>query len=354
MNTSLLFVGSYAEPSDPGIWAFRFDAEHNSLVPQGSVAGIHNPTFLVAHPHHPWLIVASEHGDGPGGEGSIRTLRYDTDTVAFSDINGQPSGGAGPCHVRLDSSGRWVVASNYGSGSVAVLPLGDDGMLGPMTAQQQHSGSSADADRQEGPHAHSAIFTPDERWLIVADLGIDQLVIYAFDSDHGTLTPHGHGATQPGAGPRHMIFHPSGTILYAANELDNTVAIFDYDSANGTLVARGAVSTLPPNAPTVSYVADIHITAAGTHLLVSNRGHNSIAVFEIGGDGALSLVATPSCGGDWPRNFAISPTDRAVLVANQNSGTVAVLPMGDDGHIASPAAQVTVPGACCIEWVGGA
>lgn len=350
MDTSLIVVGSSAQATEPGVRAFEFDNATSSLTPLGSFTGIANPTFLTPHPHKPWLYVASEASTGADTHGSIYALRYQTEPWAFEAINQQSSGGDGPCHVILDRTGAWVIATNYGSGSVSILPVNADGSLGVMTDHKQHHGSSVVADRQDGPHAHSAIFTPDERYVIVADLGTDQLVVYAFDAQHGILTPHEHAHAKPGAGPRHMVFHPEGNLLYVANELDNTVAAYTYDADKGTLVAGQIIDTLPANAPT-SYVADIHLTSDGTHLIVSNRGHNSLAVFAIGADGALSLVAIPSCGGDWPRNFAVAPSGSAVLVANQRSGVIAVLPLGNDDVISAPASTTTVPGVSCIQWL---
>ena len=352
MDTSLMVVGGYAKATEPGIQAFEFDHATQVLSPQGSFSGIVNPTFLTLHPGQPWIYVVSEASTGSDGNGSVWALRYETDSWTFEAINHQSSGGAGPCHVVTDRSGAWVIVSNYGGGSVSVLPVNADGSLGAMTDHHQHHGSSAHPERQNGPHAHSAIFSPDERWVIVADLGIDQLLVYAFDGQTGTLTPHGQGEARPGAGPRHMVFHPQGNLLYVANELDNTVAAYAFDAGQGTLDARQIIDTLPADAP-LSYVADIHLTADGTHLIVSNRGHNSLAVFAIGDDGALSLVAIPSCGGDWPRNFAIAPSGSAVLVANQRSGTVAALPLVDDAIVGTPASTTPVPGVSCIQWIDG-
>ncbi|MBX0328859.1 lactonase family protein, partial [Oscillochloris sp. ZM17-4] len=224
--------------------------------------------------------------------------------------------------------------------------------LGEPGEVRQHAGGGPNPERQEGPHAHSAIFTPDNRFLIVADLGIDRLVIYAFDAATGAITPHAEAAARPGAGPRHMAFHPSGGLLYVANELDSTVAAYRYDPAAGALEPGEVLSTLPEGAG-VSYVADIHLAPDGGRLYVSNRGDNSIAVFEVGAGGALRPLAIRPCGGDWPRNFAIAPDGRHILVANQNSGDLSVMPiLAGPEAIGQPGARVEAPRAACVIFAG--
>jgi 6-phosphogluconolactonase len=348
MDTPLIWTSSYAQPGDEGVRVWTLDAAANTLMPRGGFRGIANPTFLAVHPHGPWVYVAGETHSNDNTPGTVWALRYDPDTFAVEEINHQPSDGDDACHVILDRAGKWVIVSNYSSGSVTVFPVQADGALGAASDHHQHQGTSADPERQEGPHAHCAIFSPDERYVIVADLGIDQLVVYTFDAERGTLTPHGHADAPAGAGPRHLVFHPNGTLLYAANELDSTVAVYEYDATNGTLRLRDVQTTLPPDSPE-SYVADIHLTASGDYLLVSNRGHNSLAVFGVEDDGGLTLLDTPSCGGDWPRNFAIAPEDHMVLVANQNSGLISILPL-DGATVGSARAQIAVPGASCVIW----
>jgi 6-phosphogluconolactonase len=217
-----------------------------------------------------------------------------------------------------------------------------------MTDLVQHRGSGPRADRQEAAHAHSATVTPDGQHVIVADLGMDALVVYTLAAE-GKLREHMRANTRPGAGPRHLTFHPNGHRLYVANELDCTVTAFDYDTERGLLSERETHDTLPPGAPETT-VADIHLSHMANRLYVSNRGHNSIAVFEVDEAGALTRIAVPACGGDWPRNFAVAPDDRFILVANQYSGEVCVLPVTADG-LGEPQARASVPGASCIQFI---
>jgi 6-phosphogluconolactonase len=244
-----------------------------------------------------------------------------------------------------------LLATNYGTGNAGIYPLQFDGSLGEMTDFVQHHGTGPNAARQEGPHAHSSIFTPDNRFAILADLGIDQLLIYQLDTSTGKLVAYSSVNTRPGAGPRHLAFHPNGKWMYAANELDSTVTLYDYDAANGVLLERQSLSTLSSVSPE-NIVADIHVSTSGQRLYVSNRGHNSIAVYDIRQDGSLVLVSIPTCGGNWPRNFALAPGGRFVLVANQYSNEVCVLPIIEGMEaLGAPVARAQVTGASCIQFV---
>ncbi len=346
----LLIVGSYAAADQPGIQLLRVAETTGALTTCGSYAGITNPSFVVAHPNGQWVYAVSETSQGDGTPPSVWALHVDRESLTLWPLNQQPSGGDAPCHVQLDRTGRWLLVSNYTSGSIAVLPIVENGALGPMTETIQHAGSSVHPERQTGPHAHSAIFTPDNRYAIVADLGLDQLVAYAFDSATGKLRPHARTATKPGAGPRHMAFHPRGDHLYVANELNSTVSVYSYDAASGTLKERQTVAILPSGSPE-NLTAHIYLSPSGQQLYVSNRGPNTIAVFDVAADGQLAAVAVYPCGGDWPRHFTLLD-ERFLLVANQYSGDISVLPL-----LASPetpgstVASVNIPQATCVQWV---
>ena len=347
----LLYTGSYAAAAQPGIQAFTFDPDSGGLTACASFAGVTNPSYLTVHPNGRWLYAVSEtSAQQDGAPGAVWALRVSRDPWRIERLNQQASGGNWPCHLLIDPTGRWLLVTNYASGSVGVLPIGEDGALGVQTTLIQHHGRGPHPDRQEGPHAHSSVFAPDGRFVIVADLGSDALVVYAFDPSTGGLQVHAQTATRPGAGPRHMAFHPRGQALYVANELDNTVAVYDYAAAGAPLHERQTLDTVPPGAPE-STVADLHLTPAGDRVYVSNRGHDSIAVFDIAADGLLSAVAIVPCGGRWPRNFALAPGERWLLVANQYSDALTVLPLlQGPAPIGAPAAQVPVPGAACVQF----
>ncbi len=347
----LLYAGSYAIADSPGISAFTFDALSGKQSAIWLFAGIVSPSFIVAHPNGRWLYAVSETSqetDSKSGEVWALALPQATETEPRS-LNHFASGGDWPCHLVIDGTGQWLLVSNYATGSLGVFPIQEDGTLGPMTDLIQHQGKGTNPERQAGPHAHSAIFTPDNRFVIVADLGIDQLAMYAFDAATGRLHTHTQIHARPGSGPRHMAFHPRGQQFYVAHELDNTVVVYNYDPERGELIVQQRLETLPPGVAE-NTVAHIALAPASKRLYVSNRGHDSVAVFAIAEDGRLERVAVKACGGRWPRHFAITPDERFLCVANQQSDEVTILPILDEAKtLDEPLTRIAVPGASCVQ-----
>lgn len=348
----VLYAGGYAPADQAGIHGCLFDDVTGDLTVRGSFAGIVNPSFLSVHPNGRWLYAVSETSQQKDGTpGAVWALRCTDEPWSMEPINHQLSGGDWPCHLDINSTGQWLLVSNYGSGTVSVLPILPDGALGEMTDLIQHYGSGPKSERQEGPHVHSATFTPDQRFVMVADLGIDTLVVYAFDSSAGRLREPTRTITRPGAGPRFKVFHPSGQRVYVDNELDNTVVVYDYDEESGRLHELQIVETLPPDAPE-STSAGIQISPSGDRLYVSNRGHDSISIFEIEADGRLTRLAIQPCGGRCPRDIAISPSGHFLLVANQDSDEVVVLPVLDGVEaLGAPVSRIIASGASCVHFV---
>jgi 6-phosphogluconolactonase len=339
-EAGLLVVGSYALATEPGLHLVRFNAAANQFTLIGQYTGIANPSFLVIHPNRRWLYAVSE-----TSAGSVWALKLAAAPPTLIPINQQPSGGDDPCHLQLDPSGQWLLVSNYSSGSVAVFPLQPDGSVGAMSDRVQHSGSSIHPGRQEKAHAHSTCFTADGRFVIVADLGLDELRVYALAPETGRLTPQARFSTRPGAGPRHMVFHPRGRVLYSANELDNTVTVYGYDA--GQLQVQQTLTTLPPGV-SENAVAHILITPSGRWLYVSNRGHNSIALFAVADNGHLTHQGFFPCAGDWPRHFTLSSNH--LFVANQYSHTVTALLLHPNGSdLSLPLANVAILAASCVQ-----
>ncbi|NNF70502.1 MAG: lactonase family protein, partial [Acidimicrobiia bacterium] len=229
-------------------------------------------------------------------------------------------------------------AANYGTGNVVVLPV-TAGDFGEVSSEIQHGGRGPNESRQEGPHAHCALFTRDNRFVVAADLGIDRILVYGFDEVGGRLTYQTWVATLPGAGPRHVAFHPNAPVMFGVNELDNALVAYDFDRNTGELRVRQAVSTVPPEAGE-STAAGIQVSASGRHVYVSNRGDDSIAVFGFE-DGTLARTAVRSCGGVWPRSIAL--TSEHLLVANRRSNEVVALPLTENGSdLGDPVASVTI------------
>jgi len=237
----------------------------------------------------------------------------------LTQTGSQSSAGRGPCHVAVDPSGQWAVVSDYGSGSIASYPVGNNGAPGPAISKIQWEGK---------PHAHSATFSANGRWVIFADLGNDRLVVYAFDPATGTLTPAPTPVvkTASGAGPRHTTFDPSGRFFYVANELNSTVSFYKWSNSTGDLAEQQTLDLMDPGYKGKRSAADIHVSADGRFLYVSNRGDaNSLTIYAIHQKtGMLTRVAQPSSGGKHPRNFTIDPTGQYVLVANRDTNNIVV------------------------------
>ena len=345
-----LLVGGYGPTEQPGIHAFVFDPATAGLRPAGSHAGIENPSFVAVHPGGSHLYAVSETGGAT--EGSVHALRIErgAGAIALVPLNHRRSGGDHPCHLRVDPGGRWLAVSTYGSGSVAVFPIDGDGTLGEMASSARHSGRGFDAERQEGPHAHSAVFSPDGRFLVVADLGLDRLVVYRFDGETGGIRRHREFPTDPGAGPRHTAFHPDGAHLFVVGELDNTLRLFTW--RDGELEPGPSLATVPAGEQP-SLAADIGVSPGGGRVFVSNRGHDSVAVFEFDAPAGLRRAGVWPCGGSWPRGLGIVPDGRHLVAANRRSGEIVVLPVS--GHrIGAPVVRASVPQPSSVAIVGRA
>ncbi len=318
---SLVYAGTYTRGASKGIYAYRFQGATGRLRPLGVMVEMSNPSFLALHPNHRFLYAVSEDAN------TVSAFAIDAKTGRLAFLNQVSSRGEGPCHLALDATGRWMAVANYESGSMALLPVRPDGRLGEATVVERHEGWSVNPERQRGPHAHAVAFSPDNRFLLLADLGLDRIFVYRFDGGKGSLTPNDppFTAVAPGAGVRHLAFHPGGKALYAINEMGSTVTAFRYEPGTGALAALQTVATLPEAYKGASTAAEIAVNAAGTVLYGSNRGHDSIALFSIDTE-KLTLMPmeyAPTLG-KTPRHFTLDPTGGYVLVGNQDSNEIVV------------------------------
>ncbi len=354
-DDELLYVGTYTDGDrTDGIHLLRLDTPSGELRHAGSVNAGANPSFLAIHPNGRVMYAVNELTQYDGrASGAVSALAIAVDG-ALTPMNQQPSEGGAPCYVSVDRSGRAVLVANYVGGSVAMLPIRADGALGATTQVVQHRGSGPNAARQNGPHAHCVVPDPSNRYALAADLGVDRVLVYRLNVENGSLyhMEGGDAVLRPGAGPRHLAFHPTLSLVFVANELDSTVTTMRFDAGRGALAVLDTRPTVPSGWTGTNYPADIHVAASGRVLYVSNRGHNSIAVFSVAeSTGALGLEQVVSTGGDWPRNFSLDPTGRWLLVANQRSGHVVVFARDPaTGRLTPTGHRIQVPMPACVRF----
>ena len=349
----LLYIGTYTE-DDPatGIHLARFDDVTGSLSRIGGIDAGPNPSFLAIHPKGHTLYAVNEVTEWEGHPaGGVSSFDISPVTGELTRLNRQSSAGAAPCYVSVDRAGRAVLVANYVGGSIAVLPLAD-GSLAKASHVVQHSGKGPNAERQGGPHAHCIVTDPSNRYALAVDLGVDRVLLYRLSEDGHSLQHVTDAVLTPGAGPRHLAFHPTLPLVYVANELDSTVSSFRFDAGRGALLPVETIATLPRGWSGTNFPADIHLDSAGRHVYVSNRGHNSIAMFHVAErTGRLTMAQAIATEGDWPRNFSLDPTGSWLLVGNQRSGSIVVLRRDQDSGRLSPTShRLTVPRVACVRF----
>ncbi|HLI93647.1 MAG TPA: lactonase family protein [Puia sp.] len=351
-----LFVGTYTEGSpasrgSKGIYVYRFNAATGDATPVSTTMA-DNPSYLaIASGGHFVYSVNETHGAIPGG---VSAFSFDKATGKLKLIDKQASGGADPCYVSVDAGRKWALVANYSGGSLSALPIAADGSLRPLTELIQHMGAGPNKARQEQAHVHSTILSPDEKYLVVADLGMDQLRVEHFNpaATKWPLTPAADSIVkiQPGYGPRHTAFLPGRPYVYLINELSGMVDAFRYSDGKFTLIQ--AISSHPAGYHGEIGSADIHASGDGRFLYASNRGDaNNIAVFAINGaTGKLTWKGVVPTGGKTPRNFLIDPTGKWLLAANQDGSNVVIFRLDPVTGMPSPAGkQLSIPSPVCLK-----
>lgn len=325
-KTLPIYVGAYTFQGGKGIYLTHLDLSTGVLGPISLAAETVNPSFLALHPSGKFLYAANETMKFNGMQGgSVSAFSIDAQTGKLTFVNQQPTHGGAPCHVSVDHTGKCLMAANYMGGNVAAYTIGADGSLSEPTEVIQHSGSGPNPHRQDKPYAHSTNLTPDNRFVLAADLGIDRLMIYHLDPEKGKLTPNTvpFVQVQGGFGPRHLTFAPGGKFAYLITEMGCTVVVFAYDAEHGALSELQTLPTLPEGWKGENTCADIHFTPDGRFLYGSNRGHDSLVIYAVDqSSGLLTLVGHQSTLGKTPRNFAIDPTGQYLLVAHQDSNSI--------------------------------
>jgi 6-phosphogluconolactonase len=350
-----VFVGTYTGPKSKGIYRMEMDAATGKLSEPELAAETLSPSFLAIHPTGRFLYAVAEVGSiGPKKTGAVTVFSLDPRSGKVEALNQQSSEGPGPCHLVVDRAGKHVLVANYSGGSVAVLPIGPDGKLGEATSSKKHTGSSVNKDRQEAPHAHSINLDPANRFAFAADLGVDKIFVYRYDSDKGTLEPNDPPAAvlAPGAGPRHFAFHPDGKHAYVINELAQSITAFRYDPEHGVLTTMQTVPTLAESFKG-NTTAEVVVHPSGKFLYGSNRGYNSIAAFSIDPNtGDLTAAGQQRTDIKIPRNFNIDPSGKFLVVANQDGDSLVVFRIDEKTGALEPTGHMSKVGTpVCVKFV---
>jgi len=355
-NDYYMLVGTYTSTrpgGSEGVYVYRFNTSTGESVKVSSVA-IQNPSYLSVSPNEKYVYAVQEVDSKVQGGGQVSSFTFNKTDGRLTPVNTQSSGGNSPCYVQVDNTGKWVFVGNYSSGTLSVYSVNNDGSLG-SPATIQHSGTGPNKQRQEGPHVHCTVISPDNKWLYVPDLGIDKVMIYKFDEKTGKLTNNakdGFAAAESGAGPRHITFAPNKQFAYVIYELAGQVAAYQYKKGGLKLIQR--ISTIDTTQKPNPGSADIHVSPDGKFLYASNRGNlNNIAWYKIDpSSGKLTVAGFQSTLGKTPRNFNIDPSGNYLLAANQGSNEIVVFKRDKNtGALTDTGKRISVGQPVCIKWV---
>jgi 6-phosphogluconolactonase len=320
----MLFVGSYAESTDPGIYMYELDLATGEMKCLDSASGLKNPTFVTVDKQGKKLYaIAETKNENEERIGEVVSYSIDSIQGKLTELNRgftiQPSSS----HIQIDHSSSYLAVSGYHGGNVGLVKIAADGTVGGLSDIQQHTGHGADPERQDRPHPHSVQFSPNNRFALVADLGLDRIKVYELDQAQDKLVYRSEAVMQPASGPRHMAFHPNGKWLYSINEVGSSLTAFNFDAESGSLTELETLSTLPADFEGENTTAEVAISQDGRFLYGSNRGHDSIVQFAIDAEtGKLTLVEFVSSEGGHPRHFAITPDGEHLLAANRDSNNL--------------------------------
>lgn len=347
-----IYVGTYTGTGSQGIYLLRFDEKTGNLTDTGIRTMLEHPSFLALHPSGTHLYAVSELAVFDGRPtGLVCAYSIDPLDGSLSKLNHRDSEGTYPCHVVVDNTGSFVMVSNYGSGTVSVFPILQDGSLGETLQILRHEGSSINEQRQKAPHAHSVTLSQDDPFAYICDLGTDRIMIYRMDPIKKQISPGDPPSLRvsPGSGPRHFAFHPRLPLAYVIHELSNTVSVFSRLPSGG-LDTIQTLSTLPNAWQGISSCADIHVHPSGNFLYGSNRGHDSIVGYALDAhSGAMKILGHHASGGKCPRNFSISPSGDFMWVANQESDRIVVFRIDlDTGELTETGSTIEIPKPVCI------
>jgi 6-phosphogluconolactonase len=354
----LVYIGTYTDKASAskGIYVYSYDAASGQFVSLGLAAEAKNPSFLAVHPNGRFIYAVNEIGDYEGQHsGGVSAFSVDRGSGRLTFVNEIASRGADPCYISLDKTGHYALVANYTGGSLATFPVREDGRLGEASAFLQLTGSSLNRERQEAAHAHWIEVMPDNRFALAADLGTDELQVYHYDAQKGTITPNDpkFAKLTPGSGPRHLALSPNGKFVYVLSELKSTVSAFEYDQKLGTLRELQTLSALPKDFSGNNDAAELVMHPSGKFLYASNRGEDGIAVFKADAEnGTLMPIEHVPTLGKTPRNIALDPRGALLLAANQDSNNIIIFRIESaSGKLRDTGQKLEVPSPVCIVFL---
>lgn len=344
-----IFIGTYTKKTSKGIYAYRWMPQSGEMTAMGLAAETPNPSFLALSPVHNDLYSVNENGSKPGG---VSAFAVESVSDKLTPRNKVSSGGTAPCNLTADHTGHALFVANYSSGSVASFKILSDGSLSEPVSDIYFPGHSVDHERQREAHTHCTTVSPNNKYLLVNDLGLDRIMVFHFDPKSAELTPNDPPfySAIPGSGPRNLTFHPNGRWAYSINEIVSTLDCLNWDSSKGILTRFQNISTLPMDHETPTDAATVAVHPNGRFLYASNRGDDSITMFSIDRkNGRLTLKQRISCEGNSPRHFAVDPGGKWLVVANQDSANIVVLKCDPHtGRLSSTGKQYQLDSPVCV------
>lgn len=338
------YAGTYTRESSKGIYQFTLDTDKGELKKVKVAAEVGSPTYLAVSSDKKHLYSVAQKDD----LGGVAAYEIDQQSGDLTFINDQLIAGAPPCHLEI--TGSDLVTGNYHKGIVDLFKVNEQGALAGKSSTSQHNGNGPH-ERQEGPHVHYAGHTPDGKYIVVADLGIDELITYKIENNE--LVKVHTLNVKAGSGPRHITFHPNGKIAYLLTELATEVVVLNYDASAGSFTEKQYIPAIPEDFTEVNDAGAIHISSDGKFVYTSNRGHNSIAVFSVNEESyELTLVEYTPTGGEWPRDFIIDPSQKYLVVANQHTGNLVLFSRNQEtGKLTQLDSEIAVPEAVCVKFL---
>ncbi|EFI65024.1 lactonase family protein [Bacillus anthracis] len=341
------YVGTYTKENSEGIYKFTLDTEAKKISNVTLAAKLDNPTYVTINRKNEYLYSVVKEGES----GGVAAYSINSKTGELTEENRQVVEGASPCHVSVDSGNHTVVTANYHKGTIESFEVNEDGTINPATSIMAHEGSGPNKERQEKPHAHYAGHTPDEKYVVGVDLGIDKIITYEIKDSR--LTEVNRLSVNPGSGPRHITFHPNGKYAYVMTELSSEVIVLTYNPAEGSFTELQYISTVPEEFDENNQGSAIHISSDGRFVYAGNRGHNSITVFSVDeNSGQLTFVAHTSTEGNWPRDFVLDPTEKFLVATNEKSHNLVLFSRSEStGKLTLLQSDVAVPEPVCVKFL---